>query len=166
MLHHWRIALLGLLGTAIGIGSGFSLSLRLLPLTFFGIALFLTPLVLLIRSQTLRVAYVTLFLFVLAEFAVWTGYAIHQSGKPLVEGKSDKEVRALFEEIQNGMSRQDIATLFGSPKTVSFTPGYNLSQRKDSVESWTYYNEWRIMDDFLRICFDADGKVVDKYLGD
>jgi hypothetical protein len=163
--HRWRIAALGLVVIAAGIVSSFYLSVRLLPLTLFGVALILTPVLLLIRSHTFRVAYATLFLVALAEFAAWTEYAIHQSGKPLIEGKSDEKVSALYAQIQNGMTRKDVAGLLGSPKVLFFGPGYQDDSQK-SFECWRYYNEWQILGDFVEVRFDAAGKVVGKYMGD
>jgi hypothetical protein len=95
-------------------------------------------------------------------------YGIYQAGGPLIEGITQKEVNQLYEQIQNGMTRQNVVALLGQPRYFRFEP----NQSKGSVESWRYAPKEAFMNgplgnwDYLEVCFSAEGKVVYKYLGD
>jgi hypothetical protein len=132
---------------------------------FFGVALVLSSFVLLIRNATARVACITVLLFLATELTVFQFFWAFAAAGPLIEGKSAGKV---YENIHIGMTRLEVAALLGSPRSVTFEPslarGYNGN--KDSVECWRYYNKWQVLGDFVEVCFNPEGKVVDKYFGD
>jgi hypothetical protein len=107
-----------------------------------------------------RVACVTLLLLIATGLAVLFEYEIYEAGRPMIEGKSDKEVFELCEQIQNGMTRREVAALLGPPRYI---------QQNGPCERWRYQNGCRYLPvfcNFLEVCFSAEGKVVDKYCGD
>ncbi len=78
--------------------------------------------------------------------------------RPTFDGKSESQVRPLYEQIQNGMTRQEVTALLGKPHFIWNDAQY---QSSGSVEFWRYGGGAQYVD----IYFSPEGKVVEKYLG-